>query len=112
MNFLFFLFSILLISDYVFAVTKNETKKLIDSSLELGASKNKEELIRSSAKILTNFEVAIKNFSKLHKGPILIAHSDINVTGHAVKTAKNNFDGVLGVYPNRGYYEKCRISIK
>ena len=56
--------------------------------------------------IYESLEVAIKNFTKLHKGPILIAHSDINVTGHAVKTAKNNFDGVLGAYPNRGYYEK------
>ena len=56
--------------------------------------------------IYESLEVAIKNFTKLHKGPILIAHSDINVTGHAIKTAKNNFDGVLGAYPNRGYYEK------
>ena len=64
------------------------------------------DTVDSDTHIYESFEVAIKNFSKLHKGPILIAHSDINVTGHAVKTAKNNFDGVLGVYPNRGYYEK------
>ena len=64
------------------------------------------DTVDSDTHIYESFEVAIKNFSKLHNGPILIAHSDINVTGHAVKTAKNNFDGVLGVYPNRGYYEK------
>ena len=64
------------------------------------------DTVDSDTHIYESFEVAIKNFSKLHKGPILIAHSDINATGHAVKTAKNNFDGILGVYPNRGYYEK------
>ena len=64
------------------------------------------DTVDTDTHIYESLEVAIKNFSKLHKGPILIAHSDINVTGHAVKTAKNNFDGVLGAYPNRGYYEK------
>ena len=64
------------------------------------------DTVDSDTHIYESFEVAIKNFSKLHKGPILIEHSDINATGHAVKTAKNNFDGILGVYPNRGYYEK------
>ena len=64
------------------------------------------DTVDTDTHIYENLEVAIKNFSRLHKGPILIAHSDINVTGHAVKTAKNNFDGVLGAYPNRGYYEK------
>jgi S-methylmethionine-dependent homocysteine/selenocysteine methylase len=37
---------------------------------------------------------------------ILIAHSDIKVTGDAIKLAKKKFNGVLGAYPNRGYYEK------
>ena len=64
------------------------------------------DTVDTDTHIYENLEVAIKNFSRLHKGPILIAHSDINVTGHAIKTAKNNFDGVLGAYPNRGYYEK------
>ena len=64
------------------------------------------DTVDTDTHIYESLEVAIKNFTKLHKGPILIAHSDINVTGHAVKTAKNNFDGVLGAYPNRGYYEK------
>ena len=64
------------------------------------------DTVDTDTHIYESLEVAIKNFTKLHKGPILIAHSDINVTGRAVKTAKNNFDGVLGAYPNRGYYEK------
>ena len=64
------------------------------------------DTVDTDTHIYESLEVAIKNFTKLHKGPILIAHSDINVTGHAIKTAKNNFDGVLGAYPNRGYYEK------
>ena len=64
------------------------------------------DTVDTDTHIYESLEVAIKNFTKLHKGPILIAHSDINVTGNAIKTAKNNFDGVLGAYPNRGYYEK------
>ena len=64
------------------------------------------DTVDTDTHIYESLEVAIKNFTKLHKGPILIAHSDINVTGHAIKTAKNNFDVVLGAYPNRGYYEK------
>ena len=36
----------------------------------------------------------------------MIAHSDISVTGDAIKDAKKNFNGVLGAYPNKGYYEK------
>ena len=62
--------------------------------------------IDTDTHIYESLDVAINNFSKLHKGPILIAHSDINVTGQAIKTAKKNFNGILGVYPNRGYYEK------
>jgi len=64
------------------------------------------DTVDTDTHIYESLEVAIKNFTKLHKGPILIAHSDINVTGQAIKTAKNNFDGVLGAYPNKGYYEK------
>tara|TARA_B100001996_G_scaffold4234_1_gene3589 strand:+ start:937 stop:1854 length:918 start_codon:yes stop_codon:yes gene_type:complete len=62
--------------------------------------------IDTDTHIYESLDVAIKNFSKLHKGPILIAHSDINVTGEAVITAKKNFQGILGAYPNRGYFEK------
>ena len=37
---------------------------------------------------------------------ILVAHSDINITGQAIQAAKKNYDGVVGAYPNKGYYEK------
>ena len=64
------------------------------------------DTVDSDTNIYENFETSINNFSKIHKGPILIAHSDIEVTGQAVKIAKKKFNGVLGVYPNRGHYEK------
>ena len=64
------------------------------------------DTVDADTHIYESFDNAINNFKKIHNGPILIAHSDINVTGQAVKTAKKNFNGVLGVYPNRGYYEK------
>lgn len=60
----------------------------------------------SDTHVYEDFETSINNFSKMHSGPILIAHSDINVTGHAVKITKKKFNGVLGAYPNRGHYEK------
>ena len=36
----------------------------------------------------------------------MVAHSDINITGKAIETARQNYDGVIGAYPNKGYYEK------
>ena len=56
--------------------------------------------------VYEDFETSMDNFSKIHQGPILIAHSDIEVTGQAIKIAKQEFNGVLGAYPNRGHYEK------
>lgn len=56
--------------------------------------------------VYEDFETSIDNFSKIHQGPILIAHSDIEVTGQAIKIAKKKFNGLLGAYPNRGHYEK------
>ena len=64
------------------------------------------DTIDSDTNIYEDFETSINNFSKIHKGPILIAHSDIEVTGQAVKIAKKKFNGILGAYPNRGHYEK------
>jgi S-methylmethionine-dependent homocysteine/selenocysteine methylase len=64
------------------------------------------DTIDSDTNIYEDFETSINNFSKIHKGPILIAHSDIEVTGQAVKIAKKKFNGVLGAYRNRGHYEK------
>ena len=56
--------------------------------------------------VYENFEKSLVKFSKLHKGPILIAHSNINVTGRAIKIVKKNFNGVVGAYPNVGFYKK------
>jgi len=56
--------------------------------------------------VYEDFETSMDNFSKIHQGPILIAHSDIEVTGQAIKIAKKKFNGLLGAYPNRGHYEK------
>ena len=62
--------------------------------------------IDTPPEVYENFEKSLKKFSQLHKGPILIAHSNIDVTGKAVKIAKKNFNGIIGAYPNVGFYEK------
>ena len=64
------------------------------------------DTVDSDTNVYEDFETSINSFSKIHDGPILIAHSDIKVTGQAVKIAKKKFNGVLGAYPNRGHYEK------
>ena len=64
------------------------------------------DTIDSDTHVYENFETSINNFKKLHNGPILVAHSDINITGKAIKTAKKNYGGIVGAYPNKGYYEK------
>ena len=56
--------------------------------------------------VYEDLEKSIKRFSTIHKGPILIAHSDIDVTGKAINVAKNNYAGTIGAYPNIGFYEK------
>ncbi len=60
----------------------------------------------SPPEIYEKFENSLNKFAKLHEGPILIAHSDISVTGKALEVAKKNFNGILGAYPNTGHYEK------
>ena len=64
------------------------------------------DTVDSDTNVYEDFETSINSFSKIHDGPILIAHSDIKVTGQAVKIVKKKFNGVLGAYPNRGHYEK------
>ena len=64
------------------------------------------DTLDSPPEVYENFEKSLNKFSKLHKGPILIAHSDISVTGKAIEIAKKNFDGIIGAYPNVGFYEK------
>ena len=64
------------------------------------------DTIDSDTNVYEDFGTSMDNFSKIHNGPILIAHSDVKVTGQAIKIAKKKFNGVLGAYPNRGHYEK------
>ena len=65
-----------------------------------------ENIDNSKAKFYDDFAKSIQQFSSVHKGPILVAHSDIKVTKSAVKTIKENHKGVIGAYPNNGYFEK------
>ena len=58
------------------------------------------------AEIYERLDESLDRFSKLHKGPILIAHSDFEATTKAIDIAVRNFNGIVGVYPNKGYYEK------
>ena len=46
------------------------------------------------------------SISKKHSGPILVMHSDLKVTNGAVKELKSNHDGIIGAYPNAGFWEK------
>ena len=62
--------------------------------------------IDAPPEVYENFEKSLKKFSQLHEGPILIAHSNIDVTGKAVKIAKKIFNGIIGAYPNVGFYEE------
>ena len=64
------------------------------------------DTVDTDTNVYEDFETSMDNFSKIHQGPILIAHSDIEVTGQAIKIAKKKSNGVLGAYPNRGHYEK------
>ena len=65
-----------------------------------------ESITNSKAKFYDTLENSLSKFSKMHKGPILVAHSDIKVTGEAVKLLKKIHKGIVGAYPNNGYFEK------
>tara|TARA_Y100000817_G_C16843060_1_gene538912 strand:+ start:975 stop:1889 length:915 start_codon:yes stop_codon:yes gene_type:complete len=64
------------------------------------------DTVDAPPEVYEDLEKSIKRFSTIHKGPILIAHSDIDVTGKAISVAKNNYNGTIGAYPNIGFYEK------
>ena len=52
------------------------------------------------------FSKIISDISKKHSGPILVMHSDLKVTNGAVKELKSNHNGIIGAYPNAGFWEK------
>ena len=61
-----------------------------------------ESIGNTKAEIYGDFDNAIKQFSSMHDGPILIAHSDIKIINDAIKIIKNNHRGFVGTYPNNG----------
>ena len=65
-----------------------------------------ESLYRSEAFFYDDFEIALKKFTSMHNGPILIAHTDFKITNQAVKEIRNNYKGIIGAYPNNGFFEK------
>tara|TARA_Y100000748_G_scaffold236655_1_gene200689 strand:- start:438 stop:1364 length:927 start_codon:yes stop_codon:yes gene_type:complete len=56
--------------------------------------------------LYNNFEKSIQSIEKIHKGPILIAHTDLTIINRALYELKRNFSGIIGAYPNVGYFEK------
>ena len=56
--------------------------------------------------IYENFKESLYKFKKIHTGPILVAHSNMSVTDEAIKILKDNYNQIIGAYPNRGYFEK------
>ena len=65
-----------------------------------------ESVTNSKAQFYDYLENSLLKFTQLHKGPILVAHSDIKVTSEAVKILKKIHKGSIGAYPNNGYFEK------
>ena len=60
----------------------------------------------SEALLFEDFELVISSLTQRHKGPILVMHSDLKVTNEAVKKVKKNHGGIVGAYPNAGFWEK------
>lgn len=52
------------------------------------------------------FDKVVNNLSNKHDGPILIMHSDLKITKEAVRQINENHKGIVGAYPNAGYWEK------
>ena len=60
----------------------------------------------SEALLFEDFELVISRLTQIHKGPILVMHSDLKVTNEAVKIITRNHEGIVGAYPNAGFWEK------
>ena len=52
------------------------------------------------------FNEIVSQCSAIHDGPILVMHSDLKVTNQAVKELSENHPGIVGAYPNAGYWIK------
>ncbi len=65
-----------------------------------------DDATQNHPQIYENFIDSLLRFKKIHSGPILIAHSNMSVTDVALKILKENYDKIIGAYPNRGYFVK------
>ena len=65
-----------------------------------------ESINHSKAFFNDDFEIAINKFISMHDGPILVAHTDFKITNQAVKEIRKNHSGIIGAYPNNGFFEK------
>ena len=65
-----------------------------------------ESINYSKAFFYDYFEIAINKFISMHDGPILVAHTDFKITNQAVKEIRKNHKGIIGAYPNNGFFEK------
>ena len=65
-----------------------------------------ESINYSKAFFYDDFEIAINKFTSMHDGPILVAHTDFKITNQAVKEIRKNHKGIIGAYPNNGFFEK------
>jgi S-methylmethionine-dependent homocysteine/selenocysteine methylase len=60
----------------------------------------------SNARFFKKFSDVIADNSRMHDGPILVMHSDLKVTNKAVQEISENHSGIVGAYPNAGYWIK------
>ena len=65
-----------------------------------------ESLKHSEAFFYDDFKIALNKFISMHNGPILVAHTDFKITNQAVKEIRNNYKGIIGAYPNNGFFKK------
>ena len=65
-----------------------------------------ESMNNSEAHFYGDMETTINTICDIYDGPILVAHSDIKATKMAIKTLNKNYKGIIGAYPNNGYFEK------
>ena len=102
-------------SDIVEALLKcsNNINLPIWLSISCVFDKNKEiylgyddDVKNDKPQVYENFKESVHKFKQFHSGPILIAHSNMNVTEEAIKILKDNYNKIIGAYPNRGYFEK------
>ena len=61
---------------------------------------------KSDASLFKKFSEMVIESSQIHDGPILVMHSDLKITEQAVNEISEGHNGVVGAYPNAGYWIK------